>query len=74
MTVEVPVHVSIEFDEPLQVDKDTEALGGEATHRLVDSGIPTDQFKQAVRAKLRQDGVSVEKVYAATCWNLSTND
>ena len=73
MTVEVPVHLTIEFDEPLQVDEDTDPVGIGVTdaHRIIESGEPTEEFKQAVKDELRSDRVSVNRVYAASGWNVS---
>lgn len=73
MTVEVPVHVTIEFDNPLQVDQNTDPTGIPEMHRMVDHAEPTDEFRETVTELLESESVSVNKVYAANGYTLTTD-
>lgn len=76
MTVEVPVHLTIEFDDPLQVDEDTDpvGMGVKDAHRMVRHKEPTDEFKRAVSNMLESETVSVNEVYAASGWTVTTDE
>lgn len=73
-TVEVPIHVCIEFDDVLQVDKDTDVSGLPGLYRMLGTKEPTDEFKQAVREQIESERVTVNRVYAANGWSVSGND
>lgn len=69
MTVEVPVHVKIEFDEPMPINRDENAeLDHMTAIDIVEKKVPTEEFEQAVRDELESDTVSVKDVFAANSY------